>query len=154
VPSHCRVLIDSNLLVLLLTGTVDPQRVGTGRTAHYSLDDFYLLQEYLHEFSEVLITPGVATEVSNLIGFLEGKRLKQARAILQTRLQVWKELYDPSSELSLNPAHSWAGLTDVGIRSAAREAIMVLTDDGPLYAWLAKEGVKAINFTHLRFPRP
>lgn len=127
--------------------------IGSRRTAHYTSDDFLLLDHHLRQYDEFLITPGVATEVSNLLGSLDGKYLGTARAILQERLQVWEEVHAPSRELSLSPAFLWAGLTDVGIRSAAREAITVLTDDGPLYAWLQKEGVRVMNFTHLRFPR-
>jgi rRNA-processing protein FCF1 len=153
VANSRRVLIDTNLLVLWITGHVAPHVIGSRRTAHYTLDDFYLLDDHLQEYDEFLTTPGVAAEVSNLIGSLEGKYRRIARAILQERLQVWEEVYAPSRELSLSPAFLWAGLTDVGIRSAARDAITVLTDDGPLYAWLHKEGVQVLNFTNLRFPR-
>lgn len=152
-PAPRRILIDANLLVLWIFGHVAPDMIGTRRTAKYTVEYFKLLQDLLLEYEEFLITPSVATEVSNLIGTLQGKHLHKARRILQASLQIWTEVYEDSRTLSGNPAFAWAGLTDVAIRSAAHEGVVALTDDGPLHGWLCREGVNAINFTHLRFPR-
>lgn len=152
-PHFRRILIDTNLLVLWIYGSVEPRLVGTGRTTGYTVDDFYLLDAHLQNYEEVLITPSVAAEVSNFMGKLEGDYRRAAMAILQLRLQVWEERYTPSRELSRDRAFAWAGLADVGLRHAAGKSIAVITTDARLYNWLLKEGVEAINFNHLRFPR-
>jgi hypothetical protein len=59
------VLIDSNLLLLLMIGAIDRDRITTfKRTQKYSSDDFELLQQLVSKFSKIVTTPQILTEVS------------------------------------------------------------------------------------------
>lgn len=61
------VLVDTNLVLLLLAGTVDRELIGNWkRTQAYVQDDFELLSDMLEVRRGLLITPHIATEVSNL----------------------------------------------------------------------------------------
>lgn len=65
------VLLDSNLLLVLLTGTVEPHLLGRfKRVSGYTLDDFDLLVHLVNSFSSLLNTPHILTEVSNLANSL------------------------------------------------------------------------------------
>ena len=87
------VLIDSNLLVLHLVGTVNWERLKTfKRTQAYTLEDFELLEGLISCLGRLFTTPHVLTEVSNLTGSLSGRELaeidvyKRQHRILTARL--------------------------------------------------------------------
>src|SRR5690242_13664784 len=64
-----RVIIDSNILVLLIIGTWDRNSIPQHRrTKVYTPRDFDLLQTELRRYQRVITTPSVLTEASNLMG--------------------------------------------------------------------------------------
>lgn len=145
------VLIDANMLTLWIVGQVSVDEIPKcRRTRHYSISDYDILVEYLADVKNVVITPNVATETSNLIGTLTGKYLEYARAILASGLQAWEELYIKSAEASLHEDYMRLGLTDAGIILASNQKIEVLTDDFDLYLSLSKNKIPVKNFTHMR----
>jgi hypothetical protein len=62
------VLVDSNLLVLLLVGSVSRKRVQVfKRTRDFSLDEFDVLRGLISHFGlPVIVTPHVLSQVSDL----------------------------------------------------------------------------------------
>jgi hypothetical protein len=61
------VLINANLLVLYLVGSTNKNRIPTfKRTQVYTIEDFELLQGLIAYLGDVITTPHVLTEVSNL----------------------------------------------------------------------------------------
>jgi hypothetical protein len=67
--SQERIIIDTNLLLLLLVGMYDKSYIARHkRTNDYSSDDFELLLMRL-ERCEIVLVSNVLTEVSNLLWF-------------------------------------------------------------------------------------
>jgi hypothetical protein len=63
------LLIDTNLLVLLLIGRWDRDRVPRfRRTQVFSSNDFDILEQHLRLYQKLITTVPVLTEVSNLMG--------------------------------------------------------------------------------------
>ena len=147
------ILIDSNLLTLWIVGQVSEKEVPRcRRTRHYSIDDYRKLHEYLSQFSNVMITPNIATETSNLIGTLSGDYLCKARRILSSVLMAWEERYISSAKACEEREYTRLGLTDAAILATAKGDAEVLTDDFDLYLCLYRKKIPVKNFNHLRFP--
>ncbi len=108
------------------------------------------MDKYVGRFIEVIITPNIASEVSNLIGCLYGEYLTKARAILAAVFEQWPEVYAESVVVKGVSEYSRLGLTDAATLLCSSKGIEVLTDDFDLYVSLAKRGVKVTNFTHVR----
>lgn len=145
------LLIDTNLLVMLAVGAVDlGQMLRFKRTKKYSVDDFNLLNDYAEEFTGVLVTPSVLTEVSNMVGQLNDPARTAVRVGLAALVPSWTEHYTRSEVVTRDPFFLRFGLTDSAIRIAAGVRATVITDDLPLYLALSKNGVSAENFNHLR----
>ncbi len=70
------VLVDANLLVLLLVGTVNRRRIGDfKRTQSFTAEDFDLLRKLIaHLGPRMVATPHVLSQVSDLTD-LKGREL-------------------------------------------------------------------------------
>lgn len=148
------VLVDSNLLFVLVVGCTSRDHVGRARrTEQYSVEDFDLLQMTLAEFDEVLVTPHVLAETSNLLGYLADPLLSAARTMFAAILPPWQERFTRGTELTGTPVYLRLGLTDSALFSTASASITLLTDDLHLFIAASKAGRSAIHFTHLRQER-
>jgi rRNA-processing protein FCF1 len=145
------LLIDSNLLLLLFVGLHDRSRIEKyKRTAQFTVEDFRLLLAFVGRFREIVTTPSILTEVSNLLGQLPDKLRYSHLGHFAGEIRILHERYTPSQELSNDKAFPRFGLTDTAIIQAARENYLVLTDDFRLTQYLAAKNVDVINFNHLR----
>jgi hypothetical protein len=145
------LLIDSNLLLLLFVGLHDPTRIEKfKRTAQFTVGDFELLVDYIGQFKEVITTPSILTEVSNLLGQLPGNLRYSFCQHFAHALKDLHEQYTPSQELCDEKAFPKFGLTDMAILRAAGGKYRVLTDDLRLTQHLLSQNVDVINFNHLR----
>lgn len=143
------LLIDSNLLVLLIVGRTNRHRVSQfKRTNTYTYSDYELLELFVSFFERTLITPNVATEVSNLTD-LSGNELAVARQRLQEFVVLSDERYAKSQSVVRTPAFPQLGLTDAALASLGDNAL-VLTDDLSLFSYLTHIGIDAINFAYIR----
>jgi hypothetical protein len=148
------VLVDSNLLFILVVGCTSRDHVGRARrTKQYSPEDFDLLQTTIAEFDEVLVTPHVLAETSNLLGYIAEPLLSKTRSTLGALLPGWQERFIHSVELTSTSVYLRLGLTDSALFSTTTASTTLLTDDLPLYIAATKAGRAAINFTHLRQER-
>jgi predicted nucleic acid-binding protein len=145
------LLIDTNLLVLLVVGSVSRERIARyKRTTAYSPADWDLLTGILEQISRRYTLPHVLAEVSALTD-LKGPELEVARAILLRLIGELHELKIPSADACATPLYMRLGLTDAAIAEAARvHHCSVLTNDAGLYAALADEGSSVALFNHLR----
>lgn len=148
------VLIDTNLLLLLVVGGVRLDQIERfGRTRKYSVADYYLLLDIMDGFTEVIVTPHVLTETSNLLGQLGEPLRGQCLAALGCLVSDWDERWTAASDLVREAVYTRLGLTDSAVLQEADTNTTILTDDLDLY--LAVSAVKrtSINFTHLRAER-
>jgi len=144
------VVIDSNLLLLLFLGTYERQQISTNkRLATYTEEDFDLLTRLLGQFTRIVTTPNILTEVSNLSNAIPEKKKTTYFAWFASRVALLRE----ESVLSSTALTSrWAkfGLTDAVIAAIAKSRYLVLTDDFRLSQSLQSDGIDTLNFNHLR----
>ena len=151
VHSREGLLIDSNLLLLLFVGQYDPTRIQKfKRTDQFTIGDYELLADYIEQFKEVVTTPSILTEVSNLLGQLPENLRYYFWQHFARGLKNLHEHYTPSQELGDEKGFSKFGLTDTAILEAANGKYRVLTDDFRLAQYLIGQNIDVINFNHLR----
>lgn len=149
--SRAGLLIDTNLLVLFVVGSVNRDRIESfKRTRQYSKADYQLLLQVLDAFKPLYTLAHIMAEVSNLTDLTGPERLK-ARHVLKETLTILREPEMPSVRAAQSAPYESLGLVDAAIAALAREyKCAVLTDDLDLYLALSREGMAVLNFTHLR----
>jgi rRNA-processing protein FCF1 len=145
------LLIDTNLLVLFVVGSVNPDRIERfKRTSQYTRSDYQLLLRVLDGFEPLYTSAHVMAEVSNLTDLTGGERLL-ARRKLKDMLAILQEPWMPSVRAAQCAPYESLGLTDAAIMALAREhKCTVLTADFNLYRALSSDGIPALNFAHLQ----
>lgn len=147
------IILDANLLLLYFVGRHDTSMIGkyTERLSRYTAEDFSILARWVATFNQLIVTPNVLTEVINLIDKRSG-RFNQLLRQISTEIELLDEVYFPS-KATLTPAKPQFevfGLTDLGLFALAKTDFVVLTDDKPLWSFIAGQGYAAINFDQLR----
>ena len=144
------LLIDTNLLVLLVVGKVNPSRIETyKRTTRYTEKDFRTLVKVMLNFSRLMTLPHVLAEVSNLTD-MGGPELIQAREELRSLMEVLEEPVLASRTAALQTTYRLHGLTDAAIVAAAIDRkCAVLTDELGLFRALQTESVPVLNFAQV-----
>jgi rRNA-processing protein FCF1 len=144
------VLVDSNLLLLLFLGSYERRQIAINkRLATFTDEDFDLLVRFLGQFSKVITTPNILTEVSNLSSAVPESRRTAYFASFAARVGLLEEQHVVSYTALTN---RWAkfGLTDAVIAAIAKDQYLVLTDDFRLSQSLQSDGIETVNFNHLR----
>jgi hypothetical protein len=148
---HKGVLIDTNLLIGYLIGSLNPQHLHNCRaTKAFSVEDFELLNKFIAQFRSIVTTPHVLTEVSNLAGKLPESLHIPFRTVFQLLIDRLSEESEPSKAISVKEDFLRFGLTDTAISMIAPGRYLVLTDELALAGMLNKRGVHVLNFNHLR----
>lgn len=144
-------IIDTNLLLLLLVGTFDLQRIKKfKRTQQFSESDFDLLVNFLKPVKKIITTPHILTEVSNLAGQMDGRLLSTFYAVFAQFVQRFEEHSERAKSLVTGDMFSVFGLTDAAIGAACHPSVRVLTDDAQLASALAGKGIDVLSFDVLR----
>jgi rRNA-processing protein FCF1 len=151
-----RVLLDSNLLLVLLAGKLDSRLFGSfKRISTYSLEDYELLERLLRRFSILITTPHILAEVSNLANSLSEQWredwLRSMAALLSCHncKPLIDECWTPAKQLVVNPEFLAFGLTDAALAQLSNQALIV-TDDFRLSGILRQRKVSILNFRDLR----
>lgn len=147
------VFLDSNLLVLLFIGLLEPDRVQSFKRTNnhgFTRSDFSLLQKIVATFSKVVTTPHVLTETTNYIFELHGGVRESALRIIAEAVQTFKERRSESKKLVRTSFFTIFGLTDSAVLDLPPKKYLVLSIDAPLVIALQRKGVDAINFNYLR----
>lgn len=145
------ILIDSNLLLLYFIGKYNKTLIQRfKRTQKYVTEDYELLTAFIKDFTKIITTPNILTEVSNLSGNLENDVKTRYFFEFAEQLEVLDEFYTPSRDIGKLEHFKKYGLTDSGIVHLVKGKYLVLSDDLPLVNYLQSKGVDAINFNNLR----
>jgi hypothetical protein len=145
------LLVDTNLLLLWLIGHVDKSQIEKfKRTSAYTEDDFELLAVLIACYQSIVVTPHVLTEVSNLIGNLNGRLRNDALLALGAMVPTFVEEFASSNMTVKRPLFLRLGLTDAAIEGVTARPLTVLTDDLDLYVALSRTSIRAFNFNHIR----
>ena len=144
------VLIDTNILLMYIVGTVDPKFIPTfKRTKMFTIEDYALLRRFLGHRS-IVTTPNILTEVSNLAGQMAEPRRTRVFQTFAQAVRVMPEQYVHSTTATQNVAFVRLGLTDAVIARIAEGEVLVLTDDFKLTQHLERSGLAVMNFNHFR----
>lgn len=122
-------LIDTNLLLLFVIGSVDNGHFidASKRLDAFSYDDYRLLKEFIDKFDNFATTPYILTEVSNLID-LQDYAAEEAFKTLRLVSQL-AEVIDVTPSSDTEHTHFFHyGLTDVNILKIAQNRA-ILTND-------------------------
>jgi hypothetical protein len=150
------VLLDSNLLLVFLAGSLDSRLFGSfKRISDYTLKDYELLVRLLSSFTTLLTTPHILTEVSNLANSLP-ERFKPewhrniAKLIAsQSDTPGLRERWTQATVLAHMPEFEAFGITDAALANLSSETLVV-TEDYRLSGVLQSQGVSVLNFGDLR----
>ncbi len=112
--------------------------------------NFDLLLRIISNFSKVITTPQILTEVNSLTNQLGEPERSHALMILKEAINQFMEIYSPSQEIAKHTEFSRFGLTDCAISLTASNQYLVLTDDLKLTYHLNNQQIDTINFNHLR----
>ncbi len=139
--------IDTNLLILLLVGSVDRTLVEKHkRTRSFVPEDYDYLTGLVDSLDRVFVTPNTLTETSNLLKRSQDNRLMQQ---LHFFIHHTEEVYVTSQEAATNRQFNQLGLTDAALLEAISEERPLITVDFDLYGAALGRGQNfAYNFTH------
>lgn len=145
------VMVDTNLLLLLIVGTVNTDLIYRfKRTEIYSGDDLHHIQETVRRFRQVTAVQPVLTEVSNLVGQLTEPARRAVMLELRQYILDVHEVQSSSVELSRLAEFPRFGLADSALIDAASKGEVVFTDDFPLSGYIERLGFPVLNLFHLR----
>jgi hypothetical protein len=155
------ILVDTNLLLVLLIGTVNKHLIGGKRTEKYTEDHYHILVNFLNDYRRLITTPHILTEVSNLGGSaLTGEDRKNFFGLLRTPglfdIKSTDEIVDERhirrQDVDLEHIRQF-GLTDAAIVRLCTSGLLgrplLLSDDFRLVALVSKLKGSAINFNHI-----
>jgi hypothetical protein len=148
------VLLDTNLLLLLAVGRVDPALIARHKNLQgYAQDDFDLLVQQLMRATRLLVTPHILAETSNLlaqIGEPIRSRLMSEFQALIANFDVIEEIHIPSATAAARKEFVRLGLTDSALLVEQDIACTILTADAKLHVTALHSGRDCVNFNHLR----
>lgn len=148
---HKGVLIDTNLLLVYLIGTIDKNLIENfKRTTKYIKEDYDVLDAFISNFESIITTPNIMTEVNNLATCLSDSYKYRFYQIFHTLINKSEETYLASSTISIQDEFSVLGITDTGILSHFVKEYLLLTDDFTLSNYFASKSGDVINFNHIR----
>jgi predicted nucleic acid-binding protein len=144
------VVLDTSLLVLLVTGYTDKRLIDRHKNlSAYDADGFDLLVETLSDYSLVVLTPNTLTEASNLLRQIGEPDRSRLTLMLGHLIGEHEERYIVSKDAVMEKTFSRLGLTDAALLIVAREYDSLLSADNDLYLAASTEGIEAFNFAHL-----
>ena len=145
------LLLDANLMLVLVIGTLRPEYVGTvPRTKAFVRDDYYLLLSLCRRFLAVVTTPHVLTEVGNLLDNTGLMNNQASVSIVRDTLRQFREKFVVSREAMNQPTFYSCGLTDSVLYYLTHRHYLLLTTDAVLCNFVLSRGCDAINFNNIR----
>jgi hypothetical protein len=143
------VVLDANLLVLLVVGVASGSYIAKHkRLRAYTENDYTLLTELLSTAPNIIVTPNVVTETSNLAAHIAEPARSHIHRVLRTLLKTTEERYVESKLAAEHVAFIRLGITDAAILDVLSDGHTLLTADLDLYLEALRHGHKAVNFIH------
>ncbi len=146
------IIIDTNLLLLYLVGVYDLSFIAKfKRTRKYSIEDFNAVSGLAENFRELVTTPQILAEISNLSFQMPESKIGKYFTCLVGVLEKAREHYVEKNQLIRSNLLARIGFTDVSIIEAAKQAnYLVLTDDLKAAGYLQASRCDVINLNHIR----
>lgn len=144
-------LLDSNLLVLLIVGKTSRKLIAKHKkTRAYQEQDYDLLLELLAEAREVIVTPNVLAETSNLLGDIADPLRSDLFSTFRDLIGATREVHVQGVVAASHKHFVRLGLTDAALLSLPEPSTILLTADFALYDAACRSGRPAENFNHIR----
>jgi hypothetical protein len=145
-----RIIIDTNLLLLLVVGTYNPAFISDHkRTDTFTEEDFDLLAIVI-DGCDLIFTPNICTEVSNLLWQTSEPHKTDLRRLFSKMITRSKELYHFSSLIVDAAEFLELGLTDAGVLELPEGSGTILTVDLDLHLAALARGIPTENFNNYR----
>ncbi|MCD4484901.1 hypothetical protein LQR31_10490 [Chromobacterium vaccinii] len=124
------LIIDTNLLLLLIIGAVEDRRhiKNSRRLKDYNEDDYYAILEIFKRYDRILITPYIATEISNLIDLRDDVKT----SVMNFAREFFSKCEEIKSSINVDCEDDFFlsfGITDNSLIRLVRD-YNVLTNDG------------------------
>ena len=143
--------MDTNVLVLLIAGKLQPALIGQHRRLRvYDETDFDIVEALARQYDAHISTPHILAETSNFLGSGRQHMVEGGVAALTDYIAVLDEIYAPAKTIAEMPEMSSLGLTDAGIVHLSDQSIQVVSMDFHLCNRLHQKGVAAVNPRHYR----
>lgn len=128
------ILIDSNALVLLIVGLIDPNQINKHRrTSLYTEKDFQKLSSIIQDLNRLIVLPNIWTEVDNLLNnYLTGTFKWPYVKIMREIVATTTERYLGSTSGIISDYFLDIGLTDSLIIEFRENFNLLITADSRL----------------------
>ena len=149
--ANSEVVVDANLLVLLVVGSVRREWITRHRRLDgFSVEDYDLLVELVGGAERIWVTPNALAETSNLLGFAgkeDGNLLAEG---LQNLVNSSVEVYVSRQAAAHRPEYARLGLNDAALLELVSPTRPLLTVDIKLFlAAAALEPNGAVNVAQM-----
>lgn len=147
-------LIDSNALVILIIGLIDPKLINKHkRTSIYEEQDFDDLISFVGDFSELVVLPNVWTEVDNLLNNFKGNRKVKYIDHITNTIKLSTEKFLESELASKSEAFYDLGITDSLLFEYSKKCDLLITSDSSLSDYAIANGIKVFDLVKNRNDR-
>lgn len=147
-------LIDTNSLVVLIIGLIDPQLIQRHRrTSIYEEQDFNNLVSFIGDINKLIVIPNVWTEADNLLNnFNRGHKESYIEQITNI-IKLTSEKFLASKIATQSDGFFELGLTDSLLLEYAKECDVLITSDSQLSDYAIAYGVKVFDLVKNRNER-
>lgn len=143
------ITLDCNVLLLLIIGSVDKKHINRFKRTSMFDESHYDLLTKLISNSQILLTPNVVTEASNLLESYTFDKQKIGLQFLKKICQNIPESYEQSIKLVDLDVFNDYGLSDSSVFNLCKVGAIAITVDLNLYISLVSSNLQAVNFNHL-----
>lgn len=146
-----KALIDTNLLCLLMVGSIHKNLITTHKRLRiFTEGDFDHLTSILSLFPSIFTTPHILTETSNLLRHSPEPLKSQISYALSQFIDKVEEQYIVASNLIKHHQYDQLGITDCAIMIAAQFDAVIISDDLDLCLAASGAGLTVINYNYFR----
>ncbi|MEP0214037.1 MAG: hypothetical protein ABJD66_12520 [Cellulophaga sp.] len=148
------ILIDSNSLLVLILGLMDPALINThSKTSIYEEEDFHNLISTIKNIESIVVLPNIWTEVDNLLNKFTGSQKDlYVKRIIET-IKITSEEYLESKMVENNLLFYDLGLADTLILEYAKDCEMLITSDSALSDYAKAFGINVCDMKELKNER-
>ena len=146
------ILLDTELLLVLTVGLLDPHRIPRfKKTQKYVIDDYQYLQRLASQFSPLYVSPQILAELSNhadmLGAYLVTQFYKNSFELLRSQFEVYVSKDDMLTELMLADF----GFTDTSLyKLCVAKNCVLFTADRKLAGKMTSRGVAVVDYNVIK----
>ena len=147
------IIFDTGPLLFYLAGSKDPNKIGKEKISQgYTKEEFELLINFASLFSEIIVTPNILAECSNLINRDINKNKFEPFMSSSTNLfEELNEKYIEKNVIIKNSDFPRLGFTDISLMECAKNSgNLLLTKDLSLKLACISKSIPVLHFDTLR----